>query len=941
MPQKSRLRLLLCVLSAAVVLVLPWLAKSSKPPQAVAVTTPAAAIALDAAPPPAGILAADKPTERVPDRAIFASAWGRGGHAALDAFAAWTEEYLSAAPDARPALLARGRELAAARRAALLELIKTDPRSALANTPPIRIRNQLPTDIQALLEERVSGVGNVGLIYAVPLPGSTERIPPVDIALIGGRQFEAHRYGQRKIPTGLASVSIHGIALDRHLAVSDSPVKVMEPGETYTEVSEDCVVTDNKQILAPGDTPDQKSTALLGTHAYVMCCPYCITTFDAEKIEAESNAYQTPMGLADSGIPGTQGFPGKPAASRTHGGKGVIIFRVQPSDGAFPSWATDAHFLDVINRGDGWNERIKLISYGKTWFSRTDVTPVLTLPGNTAYYTGNGYEWGRWIDDSKAAATAAGYDMANYSTYVVAHQGYGQFNAAGWGDTTGAGVIWANGNFDVRLFVHEGGHTYGLPHANSWTSTDGNPVSPSRAHVEYGDDSDPMGNAWAGGFNNEYNAYYKSYCSWLPDSSVLSVSHPGTYRIRQFDGGQILTGSPLALKISRDSDMDYWVMYRGSTIPQSAYNTGAYVVGVPVGRVGDSHVIDMNDATGNTANAPLSQGQVFADTAAGITLTTSGRGGVAGDRYVYVKVDFAPGYTGPHRLLVNGGIYGFRNKSFDRYLAVPGNSSTAGVEPVLATFANSPAQQWVVSRNADGTYSFNHLGTDKWLDVSGNGNANYTEIIQWTRNELDAQRFELLLMADGLIKFRKRGTEQMLTADTAANNSGDIITYRDFWPGNEQRWDPVLLGMSEGDYRLSPRHAQVFGLGVRGQSALAGAAAEQQAWSGAATQRWTLQSVGVGQFRIYPQDQSGLALSIAGGSTATGAKAVLAPYTGASSQKWTFANTGNGWVRLAPAHAPAASLQVSGAATTGGTGLELAPYSGATHQQWKFVDPDL
>ncbi|GEM_PF-5308556 len=846
-------------------------------------------------------------------------------------------------------MLARGIDLATTRRAAMLGLIKEDPHEALANTAPIAVRRQLPTSLENLLEERISGIGNVGLVFGIAPPGGAKQVSTNDIAMIGDRQFYAHRYGARKIRTGYSNVSIHGVAIDDQLAVSASPVKVLEKGESYSDITSDCVVTNNKQVIAPGDSPDQKSIALLGTHAYLMCCPYCIQTFDEQQTSVEGTT-SAPIGLSDSGIPGTMGFPGKPPTSQTIGGKGVIFMRVQPSDAAalgqgFPTSSGTAYFQNMTyNDGDNWNARVTRTSYGKSWISRADVTPVLTLPNNTAYYTKDGsgadsYQWGRWTNDAKTAATAAGYSMANYSTFCVCHYGYTQFGAAGWGDTTGAGNIWANGYFQIQLFDHEGGHTFGLPHANSWTSTDGNPLSSARAHVEYGDNSDPMGNAWGSGSSNDYNAYYKSFCSWLPDSSVLSVSHSGVYRIRQFDSGSVLTTSPMALKISRDSDLDLWVMYRGSTIAQSNYNTGAYVVGVSSGVISDSHVVDMNDPSGDTSNAPLAQGQTFTDSASGIGLTTAGRGGVSGDKYMYVKVNFPATYTGAHRLLVNGGIYCFRNVSFNKYLDVPNNDSTAGAQPQLWTFNGSAAQQWVASLNSDGSYSFNHYGTSMWLDVYNNGGSNYTNIVQWTRNGGDNQRWDVLVQSDGYIKLRHRNTTQVLTADTA--NSGDIITYTNFSPGTEEKWEPVLIGITEGNYRISPRHAQVMGLGVRNHASYATAQIEQESWDGGAWQRWTLQSLGSGLFRIYPQGQTTLALTISGGSAANGAKAILMPWTGAAEQKWSFTSTGNGWVRLTPSHAANQCLDVSGVSTSPGADVQSWQYLGNLNQQWQFVDPDL
>lgn len=346
--------------------------------------------------------------------------------------------------------------------------------------------------------------------------------------------------------------------------------------------------------------------------------------------------------------------------------------RVQPPDKPFPAWATEATFSDTVWRADGWNNRTKRTSYNQTWINRADITPVMTLPQASSYYTGGGYQWGRWLDDSKAAAASRGYNLNDYACFVVAHEGYGEFGAAGWG---GGGAIWCNGNFDVRLFVHEYGHVFWLPHANSWTSTDGNPISPSRQHVEYGDAADPMGNAWGAGINNEYNAYYKNFCGWLPEAAVQNITRSGTYRVYQNDGSTALNRT-LALKIGRDYDLSYWVAFRGEFIGQTAFNNGASIMAVSAYRTSDSHLLDMNNPAGDTIDGPLAVNQQWYDSAADITLRTVGIGGTTPNRYLDLQVTFGARYQGGYRPLVSGGIYRLRNRHNGKYLEVPDNLAT-------------------------------------------------------------------------------------------------------------------------------------------------------------------------------------------------------------------------------------------------------------------------
>lgn len=892
------------------------------------------------------------PAVRVPDRELFGSAWGKGGSPEFAAFADWAREYLAAPEDERAALIGRGVDLATARREVMARFIRDNPREAIANTPPIAVRRQLPETVERLIEERVSGIGDVIRIMGLPPPGVKEPVPTTEQARVDSRYFTAHRYGERALTPTLKDVSIHGVALDEHLAVSASPVRVLELGETPASTTEVCVVTAGEPVLTPAEPAAVATTAMVGTHGYSMCCPFCVEDFDTRLARLEQRGMSTPRAieaigsgqpreLADSGVNGTDDFPGKPPVSLTHGAKKLLFMRVDFADRGYPGSLSEAYISDQVWSADGMNARIKRSSFNATSIDTADVTPVLRMPKNSDAYwknpdgsTNMNLYWGPISDDAKAAARAAGFEPNNYTCRVIVHDGIVSGGAAGWG---GGDTIWCNGNADKKLLLHEYGHVFWLPHANSWTSTDGNPLSASRAHVEYGDASDPMGNAWGAELNNDFNAYYKSLCGWLPDSAVLSISHSGTYRIHQFDGAANVSRT-LALKITRENDLSFWLMYRGDPIPQGNFNTGATVLATPVGRAGDSHLVDMNDPSGNADNAPLAQAQVFDDTPSGVKLTTAGRGGQGSEKYMYVRVNFAAAYIYGHRPLVSGGIYALRNKSFDKYLDVPNNGANAGDQPQLYAYNGSPAQQWTAWRNTDGSYCLNHTGTAMWLDVSGNNGGNYAQIQQWTKNTSDAQKWEVSLFNDGFLRLRHRGTNGVLSADTA--NGGDVIQYEDFG-GDEQKWEPRLIGMTEGVYRIVPRHAQSMAIGLRDRKTAAGTQVEQQSWSGEAWQRWALQSVGGGQFRIFPQDTPGQTLAIAGGATTDGPQAVLEPYTGAASQKFTFTHTDNGWVRITPAHAATKSLDVGGVSSAAGADLIQWQFVGGGNQQWRFDDADL
>ena len=907
--------------------------------------------AADTAPTPAPsgpVVSQGAPARHVPDRELFASTWQSSPRDEFAAFANWTRGYLEASPEARTAMSSRGIELAKARRALMAGLIQSDPREAIANTLPVIVRNALPQEIQALLEERVSDRGDVYRVMGIAGPDDKRVIPTVEQAHVGARVFQAHRYGDRALTPHLKDISIHGITLDGHLAILDSPVRKMEPGETPAETTAECVVTGGT-VVAPEDPvtketpPAEVTTMLVGNHGYELCCPFCAEDFETrmerferqqmsalQAVEAIAADAGQPRSLSSSGVNGSADYPGKPPWGLTHGTNSMIVMRVDFPDYPYNGFS-EQYLTDQVN-SVGW--MVNRFSYGTSLLAAPTITPVLRMPRNRGTYD-NGNYWGDILNDARNAAIALGYNPDAFSCRTIVHDGFVSGGAAGWG---GGGAIWCNGNASDRLLVHEYGHVFWLPHANSWQANDGNPLSGGRWHVEYGDDSDPMGNAWGTSGFSDYNAYYKNLLGWVPDSAVVPITHSGTYRINQFDGWGDWT-KPVALKITRDNDLDLWVMFRGDGVPQGNYNTGAYIVGVNGERFGDSHVLDFNNTNDGTGNAPLAQGQTWTDAASGISITTAGRMMTDWPHHMYVKVDFPAGYNHGYRALVNGGIYAFRNKSFNQFLTSP--NLTTGAEPIISAYTGATNQQWIAQRNSDGTYSFKRNGsTDLFLDIANNGGGNYDEVLQWTWNGSNAQRFDVLNSWDGYLKIRHKGTNHLVTADTAGGNYGDVIQYEDF-SGDEEKWEPYLLGINDGNYRLVPRHAPTRIMARRGRADDSGTRIEQQYWENGTWQRWTTQNLGGGQFRIYPEGQSSLSLTIQGASTADGAKAVLETYTGASHQKFTFTSTGMGFVRVTPVHATSMALDVDAASGAAGADIQQWTYLGGNNQQWRFIDSDL
>src|SRR5438552_12434297 len=193
-----------------------------------------------AAPRPATVIGARTPVVPLaldsPSRPAAATGQGKTtpqADAAHDRFARWAELYFSAATAGdKAALLAQGKELAAARREALAALIQVDPKRALELAAPWKWREELPPEIASLLEQRVSGRGSYSVFGAVPLDGQDEFVGPIlRYATLDSLAYRAFVYGRRLHQISQAELTLHGIAINDALAVHEDPVRVLEPEE--------------------------------------------------------------------------------------------------------------------------------------------------------------------------------------------------------------------------------------------------------------------------------------------------------------------------------------------------------------------------------------------------------------------------------------------------------------------------------------------------------------------------------------------------------------------------------------------------------------------------------------------------------------------------------------------------------------------------------------
>jgi hypothetical protein len=552
--------------------------------------------------------------------------WGKEPDPALGSFSSWVQGYMAADPADRDRMVAQGVELAQHRRAALLELIATDPREALASSVPFALRQQLPGVITAQLERRVSGKGDFLVLATVPredAPGDRPAI--LRSTLLGQERFTAHVFGERKNQRTSTDISLHGVALDGQLALSESPVRVLEPGEPLVPGAKNAEPICSVSGLGPGTVAAEGPVlAASGHQVHWLCRGGHLEALEHQVRVVEGGSVQG--GVAAS-------------ANATIGLRKILVIRVDFSDvpgGALSQTAAQANLNDVT-------AFIRSNAYNRIEFTVKDVTQVLRMPRTAASYV-NSEDTYNLLQDARAAATAAGFSSNNYDFDVVVFAQIG-FNWGGLGYVGWKGC-WVQGNFHRGVAAHELGHNFGNWHANAWVSS--TVIGTDGRHVEYGNPFDVLGGGVGSFPQSHYNANFKFLNGWLPNAYIHTATADGTYRIYAQDfGGNIDPARKYAIRIPvgifvGGETEDYWLDYRAGFSATSATANGAILKWAnDQGTEYANRLLDTQPATlGNMWDAPLLVGSTFTDPARSLSITTLAKGGSGADTYLDIQIGF-------------------------------------------------------------------------------------------------------------------------------------------------------------------------------------------------------------------------------------------------------------------------------------------------------------
>lgn len=511
-------------------------------------------------------------------------------------------------------LESNGVALAKVRRPEFLSLIRRQPKAALAHAVPAAAREQLPAAVVANLESRVSGRGDLEVL-ARTAPSS---IAVLRRARFGETTYTAHVFGERENQRTTRNISLHGVALDGHLAVSGSPLRAFEPGESIP--AEKPVAADS--CIVSGFAPKAGAVAAeSGDRIYWLCRGGHLEA--AEGMVAES-----------------EGEPITAAAYAQNGPRRVLLMLVDFSDRAGGPAGVAQTTLDEVATF------LSECSYGQLTFPTRVVTSVLRMPQPSTYYRDRIRGDDELLNHARAAAVTAGFSPETFDfdavafEYIGMHDGSGNvWSGLGFVGTKGA---WAQGPLSAATLAHEFGHNLGLWHANSWISS--TTIGLGGTHSEYGNSFDAMG--YAVEFpRKHYSANFKYVLGWLPGESVENVVASGTYRIYAQDQNSLLPERkyavriPVGIFVSGELE-DYWLDFRQLLAARFPSTAAAPILqwGNDAGSYLASRLLDTLPATATMDDAPLLSGRVFTDNERSISIETAGNGGAGADAYVDVQI---------------------------------------------------------------------------------------------------------------------------------------------------------------------------------------------------------------------------------------------------------------------------------------------------------------
>lgn len=486
--------------------------------------------------------------------------------------------------------------LARERRMVIRRLVQQDPEQAVELALDRRRRKDLPAEVLVHLEEDVSASGRLEVIISRPVDDS--HAPVITRrAIIAGKTYDVATWGPGLGAPSAARRSLHGVAVDGVLALAPGRLRVLKPGEQTVSGKplddQRCPVS-GKQAGFNQEPADHQDDVWVesGDAVHVLCQGGHLTQFENELAAAEGGSIVLP-------------------SAWTTGTKSVLYIIARCTDEAgFPQTVANAESAMAAVQS-----YFQAASWNQTSLNATVVE--VDLPFSKSEYATKGAT--ALLIDARAAAKIAGFDTAGYNLDIVRHSSI----FSGW---AGQAYVGTKGNWlqssAVGVAIHELGHNYGLWHANFWDTGEASVIG-SGSNSEYGDPFSEMGG------DGQFSAYEKWRLDWIAGGNIQAITTSGTYRVHASDSATAPTaGTMFALKVTKDSQRDYWLSHRREFTGNKWNLNGVQLHWDPwfISGVGTSNSgAQLLDTTPGTANAKtdaaLVCGRTFSDLAAGIHLT--------------------------------------------------------------------------------------------------------------------------------------------------------------------------------------------------------------------------------------------------------------------------------------------------------------------------------
>ncbi len=526
--------------------------------------------------------------------------------AKIDAFQDWLQRWQKTDAAGRETMVEEGASLAAERRLEFKRLIMSDPKRALELSVARVIRQDLPATIVSELEKPISATGDYDVLMARPAPG--EPVPD-ELALryfeVEGMSYIARVFGEMTSVMSRKDIPLRGVALDRELAVAESPLRSLERGERIaigTVVEEVCPVSGKEtEALSSGEPVTAETPVVeVGERLIALC--------NGSHVEVLDEKYRTLVQAAGPGGASffIDGYPG--TSSRAIGNLRCLYIRGTYPDRLEQLNTEDQAAADMANTARFFSEN----SFGKCSLTTT-ITPMVVLPHTFTWYTTKDTEvngLGLLQTHARIEARRLGYDSTQYDCIILRINGLR--SGASWG---GGDSVWLGwGGMDV--INHEVGHSLGLNHANFWQTSDGTAYG-NGANQEYGNSFDVMGGG--GGFGAHYNTVSKRSVGWLPNSYMHFPRENGVYRIHAYDQPRLEENKRYGLNVAKDSIRSYNIEYHpegGST-----WQNSALVIYSGMGS-NAGHLLDTTPgSSGGKADGGIMVGRTYSDLEADMHFT--------------------------------------------------------------------------------------------------------------------------------------------------------------------------------------------------------------------------------------------------------------------------------------------------------------------------------